>query len=199
MTSVSASALSRPLPGRHIGATLTHDEDLPLRFRPPTFEDVVLPHLDAGFALACYLLRNDTDAEDVTQQASLRALRYFDTFRGENGRAWFLAIVRNTAWSWRRQAAARVEEVEFDETIHAGDDSQSADAELIRQATREQILRALDLLPSDLREVIVLRELQECSYRDIATIIDAPIGTVMSRLSRARKRLATTLGSRSGS
>ena len=165
--------------------------------QPNDFEAVVLPHLDAAHNLARYLVRNEDDAQDVTQQAVLRALKYFASFRGDNPRAWLLAIVCNSARSWRVDRAAADVMVEFDEEVHgesAGGDR--ADAALIRAADHEQVRLALDELPAEFREVIVLRELQDLTYREIASIVDAPLGTVMSRLSRARRRLQIALGAR---
>lgn len=156
------------------------------------FETVVLPHLSAAYGLARYLIRNDADAEDIVQEAMLRAFRYFRGFRGDGAtqsRAWVLTIVRNTAHSWRRKRRPEDEALEFDETVHseaAGDDPAG---ELARGDSRETVAQALAGLPPDLREVIVLREVEGLSYKEIAEVAAVPIGTVMSRLSRARRRL----------
>jgi RNA polymerase sigma factor (sigma-70 family) len=161
------------------------------------FEAVVMPHLNAAYGLARYLMRNDADADDVVQEAYLRALRYFGGFRGEEasrGRAWMLAIVRNTASTWRRRHRAHASATEFDETIHS--EATAADgpgSELARRDSEETLATALDRLPSDLREVILLREIEGLSYKEIGDVTDVPIGTVMSRLSRARKRLQAAL------
>jgi len=154
------------------------------------FEAVVLPHLDAAYTLARYLTRNAHDAEDVVQDACLRALKYFDGFRGEPGtsaRAWVLTIVRNTAHSWYKQHRTDGLAVEFDEREHspAVTDSQPE--------ARETLGRALDRLAPEFREVIVLRELQGLSYKEISDVTGVPVGTVMSRLSRARARLQEAL------
>jgi RNA polymerase sigma factor (sigma-70 family) len=161
------------------------------------FEAVVLPHLNAAYGLARYLMRNDADADDVVQEAFLRALRYFGGFRGESAsqsRAWVLAIVRNMAYTWRHRRRAEASATEFDEAIHseatAGEQPESDLAKLDSHATLAQ---ALDRLPRDLREVIVLREIEGLSYKEIGEVVDVPIGTVMSRLSRARKRLQQAL------
>lgn len=161
------------------------------------FEGVVLPHLDAAYGLARYLTRNDADAEDIVQEAMLRALRYFAGFRGtgaSQGRAWVLAIVRNTAHSWRRRHRPEDAALEFDETVHsetaAGEDPGS---ELARRDSRATLARALEALPHDLREVIVLREIEGLSYKEIGEVVEVPVGTVMSRLSRARRRLQEAL------
>ena len=162
-----------------------------------SFEAAILPHLDAAYTLARYLMRDPHDAEDAVQDAVLRALRYFDTFRGGDARAWLLAIVRNRCHSLRydrrniRDRAA----VAFDEALHSDEtDAEPADAALLRAASREALEEALRRLPEEFREVIVLRELQQLSYREISEIIGVPIGTVMSRLSRARQRLQHALG-----
>ena len=160
------------------------------------FEAVVLPHVDAAYGLARYLLRNDADADDVVQEAMLRALRYFGGFRGESGgRAWVLTIVRNTAATWRRRWRADASATEFDETIHSDAvEGEHPASELARRDSRETLAQALDRLPPDLREVIVLREIEGLSYKEIGDVVDVPVGTVMSRLFRARKRLQAALG-----
>jgi RNA polymerase sigma-70 factor (ECF subfamily) len=162
-----------------------------------SFEAVILPHLDAAYTLARYLMRDPHDAEDAVQDACLRALRYFDTFRGGDARAWLLAIVRNRCLSLRDERRGRGDRsaVVFDETLHSDESgAESADAATLRMATREALDDALRRLPEEFREVIVLRELQEMSYREISEITGVPIGTVMSRLSRARLRLQHALG-----
>jgi RNA polymerase sigma factor (sigma-70 family) len=163
------------------------------------FEAVVLPHLDAAYGLARYLVRDDTDAEDVVQESFLRALRHFGGYRGDaasQGRAWVLAIVRNMAHTWRHRRRAESGATEFDETVHGADgadEAGGADAALLRGDLRETLDQALERLPAELREVIVLREVEGLSYKEIAGVSDVPIGTVMSRLSRARKRLQQAL------
>jgi RNA polymerase sigma-70 factor (ECF subfamily) len=161
------------------------------------FEAVVLPHLDAAYMLARYLTRNGPDAEDVVQEACLRALRYFEGFRGEEGqsaRAWFLTIVRNTASTWRNRGRAEALATEFDEAQHSDAIAdEHPEATLARRAAREALGRALDQLPTEFREVIVLRELQGLSYKEISDVAGVPVGTVMSRLSRARARLQQEL------
>ena len=161
------------------------------------FEAVVLPHLDAAYGLARYLMRNDADADDVVQEALLRALRYFGGFRGEQAsqsRAWVLAIVRNMASTWRRRHRADEGAAEFDEAVHSdAADGEHPASELDRRDARETLAQALERLPRDLREVIVLREIEGLSYKEIGEVVDVPIGTVMSRLSRARKRLQAAL------
>ncbi len=159
------------------------------------FESVVLPHLDAAYTLARYLTRNAHDAEDVVQDACLRALKYFDGFRGDAGtsaRAWLLAIVRNTAFSSVRRQSP--DAVEFDEAQHSGAVAdEHPEAALVRHAAKETLDRALDRLAPEFREVIVLRELEGLSYKEISDVAGVPVGTVMSRLSRARARLREAL------
>jgi RNA polymerase sigma-70 factor (ECF subfamily) len=160
-----------------------------------TFEEVVLPHLDAAFNYARWLAKNDADAEDVVQDAYVRALRFFSSLRGENARAWLLSIVRNT-WYGRFPARAADRIVAFD----AGTDDRPAhdldpEALVIQQQAVERVQRALEALPPDFREVLVLRELEGLSYKEIATVVGIPIGTVMSRLARARERLLPILAS----
>ena len=161
------------------------------------FEAVVLPHLSAAYRLARYLMRNDSDADDVVQEAFLRALKYFGGFRGEGtsqSRAWLLAIVRNMAHTWRRRLHTGSSTTEFDETVHseAIADEHPGSA-LSRRDLRETLADVLDRLPPEFREVIVLREIEGLSYKEISEVADVPVGTVMSRLSRARKRLQQAL------
>jgi RNA polymerase sigma-70 factor, ECF subfamily len=166
------------------------------------FEAVVLPHLDAAYTLARYLTRNDQDAQDVVQDAYLRALKYFSGFRGGSvaeadggvGRAWLLAIVRNTAYTWRRRHRADALATEFDEELHSDSMAEHHPAAALeRDTARESLHRALDRLGPEFREVIVLRELEGLSYKEIGDVTGVPIGTVMSRLSRARRRLQEVL------
>ena len=161
------------------------------------FEAVVLPHLSAAYRLARYLMRNDSDADDVVQEAFLRALKYFGGFRGEGAsqsRAWLLAIVRNMAHTWRRRLHIGSSTTEFDEEVHseAIADEHPGSA-LSRRDLRETLAEVLDRLPPEFREVIVLREMEGLSYKEISEVADVPVGTVMSRLSRARKRLQEAL------
>jgi RNA polymerase sigma-70 factor, ECF subfamily len=162
---------------------------------PRSFEEVVLPHLDAAFNYARWLTKNDADAEDVVQDAYVRALRFFSSLRGEDARAWLLTIVRNT-WYGRfpRRAGSGVMMTVADEAAdNRADASPDPEAQVIQQQTVEQVRRALETLPTDFREVLVLRELEGLSYKEIAAIVGIPIGTVMSRLARARERLADVL------
>ena len=166
------------------------------------FEAVVLPHLDAAYTLARYLTRNEHDAEDVVQDACLRALKYFDGFRGEEGtsaRAWLLAIVRNTAFSARHRRRPEADALEFDEAQHSDAVADAhPESALLRSAAKESVGRALDRLAPEFREVIVLRELEGLSYKEISDVAGVPVGTVMSRLSRARTRLQQALREEEG-
>ncbi len=154
------------------------------------FERCILPHLDAAYNLARWLTRNAHDAEDVVQEACLRAYQFFGGFRGADGRAWLLAVVRNTCYTWLERNRPREPLTPFDETKHTGADLPAGPQELAQRGEdRERLRRAIEGLPPEYREVIVLRELEGLSYREIAGITAAPLGTVMSRLARARERL----------
>ena len=167
----------------------------------PTFEDVILPHLDEAYNLARWLMRDPPDAEDVVQDACVRALQYFASFRGDNGKAWLLRIVRNTAFAKLkdRKAAAEISlqipcENAGEDTIalRVVDPAPGPEAALAENQKIARVRAALAALPIDLRECIVLREMDGLSYRAIAGITDVSIGTVMSRLYRARRALAKT-------
>jgi len=151
------------------------------------FDDVVLPHLDDAYRLARWLIANPHDAEDVVQEACLRAHRYFRTFSGLNGRAWFLSIVRNVCHGWRRRAAQMPTDA-FDEDQHSASvatlDPESLALVAGNRAWIEETLREL---PDRFREILVLREIEDLSYRELAQVLGIPIGTVMSGLSRARQ------------
>jgi len=159
------------------------------------FELATLPHLDAAYNLARWLTRNEHAAEDVVQEAYYRAARYFGSFRGVDGRAWLLGIVRRASFDWlakQRGPAA----VAFDEHMHDTGDEDSDPAFLaIRQCEQELVRMALEKLPPQLREAVVLRELEGLSYQEIAAVAEIPIGTVMSRLSRGREQLQRQLAS----
>ena len=156
------------------------------------FEVLVLPHLDAAFNLARWLLGSSTDAEDVAQEAVLRAYRFFSGFRGGDVRAWLLQIVRNSCYSWLEKNRRVGNMTEFDEQSHLHP-GPSPETLAIASYDRERFLRALEGLPARAREVLVLRELEGCTYKDIAKITSLPIGTVMSTLSRARSQLQLAL------
>jgi RNA polymerase sigma-70 factor (ECF subfamily) len=162
---------------------------------PGRFERLVLPHLSAGFTLAMYLTRNKADAEDAVQEAVLRAVRYFSTLRDDDARAWFLTIVRRVCFSgYAAHHPAGAEMISIDAAgPQLVDDREQPDVVTARLQLRERVRDAIDQLPPLLREAIVLRELQACSYTEIASVTEVPVGTVMSRLSRARERLAVML------
>ena len=159
------------------------------------FESEVMRHLNAAFDLARWLARNDADAQDVTQEAMLRAFRYFEGFRGGDARVWLLTIVRNTFYSMRTHGPKEYLLEEFDEMVdrHADDNAPDPEALLLRAADAQAVRKALETLPPEHREVLVLREFEECSYKEIAAITQLKIGTVMSRLARARERLQRAL------
>jgi RNA polymerase sigma-70 factor (ECF subfamily) len=162
----------------------------PQNSRLAEFERQILPHLDAAYSLARFLLRSDQDAEDVVQEASLRAFRFYENFRGENSRAWFLSIVRNTSFTALRRKSADEANVLFDEELHDAESSQMDPGAQLDQAQDRQAVRAaIEQLPAEFREAITLRELEGCSYKEIADIAGVPIGTVMSRLARGRRQL----------
>jgi len=154
-----------------------------------SFDAVVLPHLDAAHRLAHWLVRNEHDAEDVVQEASLRAFRYFHTFSGGSGRAWFLRIVRNTCYG-RRGAAVQPLSDQFDEEYHSSDQrALDPEALLLQTDGAALIERAMRRLPERSHELLVLRELEGLSYQELAEAMGIPRGTVMSGLSRARQAL----------
>jgi RNA polymerase sigma factor (sigma-70 family) len=156
------------------------------------FESLFLPHLDAAYNLARLLTRNEHDAEDVVQEAYLRALRAFSSFRGEASRPWFLTIVRNTSFTWLRDNRLRTDHAEYHEELHVSGGA-TPEAESLAQERARSVERCVQELPADFRETVVLREMEELSYQEIAEITGVPRGTVMSRLSRARARLAVCL------
>jgi RNA polymerase sigma-70 factor (ECF subfamily) len=154
------------------------------------FEQSVLPHLDAAYNLARWLTNSDQDAQDVVQEACLRALKFFNTFRGENARAWLLTIVRRTCYSWLSKNRAHQPVLEPTEELEGLEDpGPNPDALLARTSDLEAVRRAVEQLPVEFREAIVLREMEGLSYKEIADAVSVPIGTVMSRLARARKHL----------
>lgn len=159
------------------------------------FEQALLPHLGAAYNLARWLTHDDHDAEDLVQAAYLRALKSFGGFHGANGRAWLLRIVRNACYTWLEQKRARGPVTAFDEETH-GIESRATDPgeRLVREEDRQSVRRIVQELPLELREVLVLRELEGLSYKEIAALAEIPLGTVMSRLARARERLQQRLG-----
>ena len=160
------------------------------------FERLALPHLDAAYNLARWLTHNDHDAQDVVQEAFERAMRYIGTFRGDNARAWLLQTVRNTCFTWLKEnrPAERLCLDEADDAHElAAPAADEPSAQAMRKADRQQVNRAIADLPVVYREVLVLRELEELSYGEIARVVDIPMGTVMSRLSRARALMREAL------
>jgi RNA polymerase sigma-70 factor (ECF subfamily) len=164
------------------------------RERLKLFEQTVLPHLDAAYNLARWLAGNEHDAQDVAQEASLRAFKFFGNFRGENARAWLLTIVRNTFYTWLRKNRPQEKTVEIDdETLEIEDASANAETANPNFADAGAVRRAIANLPMEFREIVVLREMEGFSYKEIADLAEVPIGTVMSRLARARKLLQKRL------
>ena len=156
-----------------------------------------MPHLNAAYNLARWLMRNPHDAEDAVQDAYLRAFRFFDSFDGEDARAWLLAIVRNRCRTALEQTSRRAATGEFDEGKHAlGTGALDPESEALRQSEIRSLRACIDDLPNEYREVVVLRELEQLSYKEIAIAAAVPVGTVMSRISRARTRLQECIASR---
>ena len=172
---------------------MSADED-----RLRRFEEAVLPHLDSAHNLARWLTRSEADAGDVVQEACVRALRYFDGFSGGDAKPWFMSVVRNAAMTW---LSRRPREDSLDEERGAPIEAAgvSSETELLRFDEREVLNHALETLPAEFREAIVMRELEDMSYKEISTAIGVPIGTVMSRLSRGRRMLLERLGGKRGS
>jgi RNA polymerase sigma factor (sigma-70 family) len=163
------------------------------------FERTVLPYLNSAYNLARWLTRNEHDAEDVIQEASLRAWRSFNTFvPGRDGRAWFLTIVRNTCCTWLRQNRSSGAAMQLEDDFQFVGTWLDPEALLIRNMNSQLIRQALEQVPLEYRELLILRELEELSYKEIAKIVDIPLGTVMSRLSRARRELYTQLSGATG-
>src|SRR5215469_1572502 len=154
------------------------------------FEQAVMPHLDAAYNLARWLVRNTHDAEDVVQEAYLRAFKFFGGFQGGDARPWLLKIVRNTSYSFLEKNRPAALTDEFDERVHARDVlPPSVESEMVRGVENRMLREALEELPVSFREVLVLRELEGFSYKEIAEMVGIPIGTVMSSLARGRERL----------
>jgi len=165
--------------------------------RATTFDTVVLPHLEAARRLARRLMRDEHDAEDAVQDASLRALRYFSTFTGGDGRAWFLRIVRNICYGWH-QKGLQTSTRSFDEERHSSASARpqsDPEALLLKTDDASSIARAMSRLPDPLHQLLVLREIEGLSYRELSDVVGIPVGTVMSRLSRARAALRAALDS----
>src|SRR5882724_467613 len=163
----------------------------------PRFEALVLPHLDSAFNLARWLTRDDQEAEEIVQEAFVRALRFFAGYRGGDVRAWLLTIVRNTCYDRMRRERPGGLTTEFDEEVHGVDrDEPGPEAAMLIAESAQAVSRALDELPLEFREALVLREIEGLSYKEIAEVTGLPIGTVMSRLARARRRMQVRLADR---
>ena len=162
-----------------------------MRVSTANCEEALLPHLDAAYNLARWLTRDDRDAEDIVQEAYLRAIKHFATFRGGNARPWLLTIVRNTYYTWiqHNRLTEAIDPFDGEEDILVSD-APNPEMLLLQESDKQIVRRALEKLPTQFLEVIVLREFEELSYQQIADLVQVPLGTVMSRLARARKRLA---------
>ena len=179
------------------GGVEKQEERLQKQNKLASFEEAVLPHLDAAHNLARWLTRNDADADDVVQEAYLRAFKFFGGFHGADGRSWLLAIVRNTCYTWMQRNRSPELTVSLDDDVPEIESKDlNPEALLLQSADTQMVRQALEDLPVEFREVLVLRELEEMSYREIASITDLPLGTVMSRLARGRKRLQLALTNR---
>jgi len=169
-------------------------EQAPENLDTRRFEEAVLPHLNAAYNLARWLVRNSHDAEDIVQEAYLRAFRFWRGYQGGDARAWLLTIVRNTSYSFLDKNRAAELKEEFDESRHGSESPQpDPEASLVASAESQLLREALGHLPVNFREAIILRELEGLSYREIAEVMDVPIGTVMSSLARGRTRLRELL------
>jgi len=161
------------------------------------FEQAIFPHLDAAYNLARWLTRNEQDAEDIVQEACLRAFKFFDNFHGGDGRPWLLTIVRNTYYTWWQHEKAHETTTPLDEEHDSiGSEALNPEAIFLQNIDNQLLKQALERLPVEFREVLVLRELEGLSYKQLAHIINIPLGTAMSRLARARKRLQLELTNR---
>jgi RNA polymerase sigma-70 factor (ECF subfamily) len=158
------------------------------------FEQTIVPHLDAAYNLARWLTGNEHDAEDIVQESCLRAVKFFDSFRGGNARAWLLTIVRNTSYTWLKRRHAGPAQFNLDDAEFEIEDQAANPAALqAAMANVEKVRNAIAQLPPEFRELIVLREMEDYSYKEIAAIAEVPVGTVMSRLARGRKQLQKIL------
>ena len=161
------------------------------------FEQTVLPHINAAFNLAHWLINNDQDAEDIVQESYLRAYKYYSSYQGGNSRAWLLTIVRNTCYTWLHENQAQGLTVDLDDELSSVEfDGADPERSLQIKADQQSVGRAMEELPAAYRELIVLREMEALSYKEIALIAGVPIGTVMSRLARARQALKECLSQR---
>ncbi len=162
-----------------------------------TFEQVVLPHLDVAYNLARWLTRREHDAEDMVQEAYLRAFNAFEQFHGGDARCWLLTIVRNTCYTWLARNRERAPTASFDEALHdVASCAFDPQVNLEQKVDHETLRRAIEELPVEFREVLILREFEGLTYQQVAAVANLPVGTVMSRLARARLRLAEALGAK---
>lgn len=159
-----------------------------MREQQARFEELVLPHLDAAYRLARLLVKRDEDAQDIVQDAYIKALKGFAGFRGGNARAWILMIVRNTAFTWLKRHHVDNNLVPFDEAVHQPPTEDSVSESSYEERVR-QLHQALAKLPVEFREILVLRDIEGWSYKELAAGLKLPLGTVMSRLNRARLHL----------
>jgi len=172
---------------------------LPDQSKAVRFEEIALPHLGAAYNLARWLLHNEHDAEDVVQEAYLRALKSFSGYYGGDSRSWLMTIVRNTCYTWlQKNRALRLSDPIEEKLDEVGLDFADPEMILLQSADSQMVRQALQELPLEFREVMVLREMEDLSYKEIADIVDVPIGTVMSRLARGRKRLQALLAKHMG-
>jgi RNA polymerase sigma-70 factor, ECF subfamily len=177
-------------PASFAGASFVKNAGAGPESRLRLFEETILPHLNAAYNLARWLTRNEHDAQDVVQESYLRAFRFFDGYRGGDGKAWLLEVVRNTCSTFHRREKRSATSVVFEESTYTPAVNPPNAEEVLVEAGKRKVLRGcIESLPDAFREVLVLRELEEMSYRQIADVTGLPAGTVMSRLSRARKRL----------
>jgi RNA polymerase sigma factor (sigma-70 family) len=161
------------------------------------FENIAMPHLNAAYNLARWLTRNESDAEDVVQEAYLRAFKFFDNFHGGDSRAWILKIVRNTCYSWLQKNRQTFTTDEFDEELHSFETS-NPETICIEKVDRQLLKKLLEDLPIQFCEIIILRDLEGFSYKEIANIAEIPLGTVMSRIARGRQHLQDAIKSNGG-
>ncbi len=178
---------------KHQGQSAAQEHEL------ASFEETMLPHMDAAHNLARWLLRNEQDAQDVVQEAYLRAFKSFGGFHGSNGRAWLLTIVRNTSYTLLKKNRAVDLTTTFDEEIHASGHESVSPATILEHSEDAQLIKkAMDELPAEFREILTLRHLEGLSYKEIADVAQIPPGTVMSRLARARGKLKECLATHIG-
>ena len=189
------ASIPETAPGGDAGITSGPRKSIEQTMPRLTFEEVVLPHIDAAFNYARWLTKSEADAEDVVQDACVRALRFFSSLRNDDARAWLLTIVRNTWYGRFPRTKDASHTTTYDDVIDdRPDDGLDPEALALQRQTVEKVQRAVNELPVDFREVIVLREIEGLSYKEIAAVAGIPIGTVMSRLARARERLLAILG-----